>query len=122
MIQKKEDRVDLFGLFILILSIYVLTALVVDMLFRIDPQISLVLKVVDDFVCAVFLLEFIMRFYKAESKWQFMRWGWIDLISSIPTFEYLRFGRIFRLIRLLRIIRAVRSTKELIQHFKRDRV
>src|SRR6478752_3634245 len=103
--QKKEDRVDLFGLFILILSIYVLTALLVDTLFVLDPQVSLVLKFVDDFVCAIFLIEFIIRFYRAESKWKFMRWGWIDLVSSIPTFEYLRIGRIFRLIRLLRIIR-----------------
>jgi voltage-gated potassium channel len=67
-------------------------------------------------------LDFIIRFYKAKSKLKFMRWGWIDLISSIPTFEYLRIGRIFRAIRLLRIIRAIRSTKELIHHFRKNRV
>jgi len=120
--QKKEDRIDLFGLFILILSIYVLTALLVDTLFVLDPQVSLVLRFVDDFVCAIFLIEFIIRFYRAESKWKFMRWGWIDLVSSIPTFEYLRIGRIFRLIRLLRIIRAVRSMKEVVHHFRKNRV
>jgi voltage-gated potassium channel len=120
--QKEKEKVDLFGFFILILSIYVLTALLVDTLFVLDPQISLVLRFVDDFVCAVFLIEFIIRFYQAENKWKFMRWGWIDLISSIPTFEYLRIGRIFRLIRLLRIIRAIRSTKELVHHFRKNRV
>jgi voltage-gated potassium channel len=120
--QKKTDQIDLFGLFILILSIYVLTALLVDTLFVLDPEISLELKFVDDFVCVVFLIEFIVRFIKAESKWKFMKWGWIDLISSIPTLEYLRFGRIFRLIRLLRIIRAIRSMKELVHHFRKNRV
>jgi voltage-gated potassium channel len=120
--HKKDDRIDLFGFFILILSVYVLTALLVDTLFVLDPQISLVLKFVDDFVCVVFLVEFMVRFYKAESKLKFMKWGWIDLISSIPTMEYLRIGRIFRLIRLLRIIRAIRSMKELVHHFRKNRV
>jgi len=120
--HKKDDRIDLFGFFILVLSVYVLTALLIDTLFVLDPQISLVLKFVDDFVCVVFLIEFVVRFFRAESKLKFMRWGWIDLISSIPTMEYLRIGRIFRLIRLLRIIRAIRSMKELVHHFRKNRV
>jgi len=119
---QKQEKVDLFGFFILFLSIYVLTALLIDTLFTLDPQVSLVLKMVDDLVCGVFLIDFLMRLFRAKDKWEFMRWGWIDLISSIPTFEYLRIGRIFRLIRLLRIARAIRSTKELIRHFRKNRV
>lgn len=120
--QKKEERVNLFGVFILILSVYVLTALLIDTLFTLDPEVSMILKITDDFVCGIFLIEFIIRFYRAKKKWAFMRWGWIDLVSSIPTFEYLRFGRIFRAIRLLRIFRAIRSTKELIHHFRKNRI
>ncbi len=45
-----------------------------------------------------------------------MKWGWIDLISSIPALEYVRPGRALRLIRLLRILRAFRSTKVLLNH------
>lgn len=49
-----------------------------------------------------------------------MQWGWIDLISSIPTLDFMRAGRMLRLIRLLRILRAFRSTKHLVLHiFKR---
>jgi voltage-gated potassium channel len=47
---------------------------------------------------------------------RFMRWGWIDLISSIPAVSYLRAGRILRLIRLLRLIRAFRSTQQFLRH------
>ena len=122
MSRPKEERIDFFGIFILILSIYVLSALFIDTLFTLDPEVSLILKIVDDFVCGIFFIEFVVRFYKANNKWVFMRWGWVDLVSSIPTFEYLRIGRIFRLIRLLRILRAIRSTKELIHHFKKNRV
>jgi len=45
-----------------------------------------------------------------------MKWGWIDLISSIPNVDFLRAGRTLRLIRLLRILRAFRSTKHLVDY------
>ncbi|MEO6132341.1 MAG: potassium channel family protein, partial [Saprospiraceae bacterium] len=51
----------------------------------------------------------------------FMRWGWIDLISSIPMVDALRIGRLFRLIRLLRVIRAFRSTRQLVHHIFKNK-
>jgi voltage-gated potassium channel len=50
-----------------------------------------------------------------------MKWGWIDLISSIPNFNFARAGRALRLIRLLRILRAFRSTKHIINHIYRNK-
>ena len=50
-----------------------------------------------------------------------MKWGWIDLVSSIPSLEYMRAGRAIRLIRILRILRAFRSTRHLIQHVFKSR-
>lgn len=50
-----------------------------------------------------------------------MKWGWIDLVSSIPTFDYFRAGRALRLIRLLRVLRAFRSTKVLLNHVFRKK-
>lgn len=50
-----------------------------------------------------------------------MKWGWIDLISSIPNIDILRYGRTFRLIRILRILRAFRSTKHIVNHVFKNR-
>lgn len=69
----------------------------------------------------MFLGDFVYRLYKAPSKMQFMKWGWIDLVSSIPTFDYFRAGRALRLIRLLRVLRAFRSTKVLLNHVFRKK-
>jgi len=66
-------------------------------------------------------MDFCIRFYHAESKLKFMKWGWIDLISSIPMFDFLRVGRLFRLIRLFRVIRAFRSTRKLVHHIFKDK-
>ena len=81
-------RSDFSNLFIVVLSVYVLVALVIDTFFKLDPELSKLLAPLDDFICVIFLIDFCICFYKAESKLEFMKWGWIDLLSSIPTLSY----------------------------------
>ena len=114
--NSEPEKIGFLNLLILVLSIYVLVALLVDTIFKLPPEVSRILNMADNAICLVFLFDFGTRFYKAESKLKFMRWGWIDLLSSIPTLDFMRAGRMLRLIRLLRILRAFRSTKHLVQH------
>lgn len=106
---------------VLVLSIYVLGALVIGTTFKLPEETSRLLNYIDIVICIFFLIEFCIRFHLAENKLKFMRWGWIDLISSIPMINALRFGRLFRLIRLLRILRAFRSTKQFISYVFKDK-
>jgi voltage-gated potassium channel len=46
-----------------------------------------------------------------------MRWGWIDLVASIPMIDALRLGRLFRLIRIHRVVKAFKSLKEFTDSF-----
>jgi voltage-gated potassium channel len=119
--QKNEpENLGFLNLLILILSAYVLIALLIDTLFKLPPEVSRILDIVDNGICLIFLFDFSVRFSRAKNKLKFMQWGWIDLISSIPTLDFMRAGRMLRLIRLLRILRAFRSTKHLVTHiFKR---
>ena len=119
--NNKEEKLGFLSLFVLILTIYVLGAILIDTFFKLPPETSRVLRIVDDLVCAFFLLEFCVRFYQAESKIKFMHWGWIDLVASIPTFTYFRAGRALRLIRLLRLIRAFRTTQHFVHHIFRNK-
>jgi len=118
MMENKPQEVKLspLNIIVIVLSIYVLCALVIDSIIVLPRETNKLLNYIDNTICAFFFLEFLIRFYKAESKLQFMKWGWIDLVSSIPMIGCLRAGRILRLIRLLRVIRAFRSTKHLIDH------
>ena len=50
-----------------------------------------------------------------------MKWGWIDLVASIPFLDIFRAGRLLRLIRLLRIFRALKSTKSIFEHINRNK-
>lgn len=119
--NSKMDRIGPFQFFTLILSIYVLIALFIESVFVLSSDIVEVLRFTDNIICLFFLTDFAIRLKKAESKRTFMRWGWIDLLSSIPLLDIFRYGRIVRVVRVLRILRAVRSTKEIIYHLFRNK-
>ena len=119
--EQKENEFSYLNIIVIVLSIYVLVALLISTFFKLPEEISRVLDIIDNAICVFFLLEFCIRFYKAENKLRFMRWGWIDLVSSIPTVDFLRAGRTLRLIRLLRVLRAFRSTRHLVNHIFRKK-
>lgn len=114
--NEADSKINYLNILILFLSFYVLIALLVETFCTLPSEISRLLLFIDNIICVIFLIDFFIRFFKAEDKLKFMKWGWIDLISSIPTFEFLRPGRAFRLIRLLRILRAFRSAKVIVEH------
>ncbi len=120
-VPSREDASSLLNLMVIVLSVYVLAALMIDSLFKLPPEVSRVLDLLDNMICVFFLMEFCIRFYRAESKLKFMKWGWIDIISSIPNLSMFRAGRIFYLLRLIRILRAFRSTRQLMLHIFRSR-
>lgn len=111
-----------FNLLIITLSFYVLVALAVDAFLDLPYQISQLLHYIDHFICVVFLTDFCIGFYQAKNKWHYMRWGWIDLISSIPAFDFMRVGRLVRLVRLLRVLRAFRSARILFRYVFKNRI
>ena len=119
--EKVPEKLGFLNILILVLSVYVLLALMVDTFVKLPPEINKILLDIDNIICGVFLFDFFLRFYRAPNKLKFMKWGWIDLVSSIPTLEFMRAGRALRLIRLLRILRAFRSTKHLVNHVFKSR-
>lgn len=118
----QEDELGFLNILILVLSVYVLLALVADTFFKLPPEVSKILGYTDNGICLVFLFDFTLRYHRAANKLAFMKWGWIDLIASIPTFNFMRAGRLFRLIRLIRLLRAFRSTKHIIHHVFKNRI
>jgi voltage-gated potassium channel len=100
-----------FQLIILTLSLFVLGLLVVELAVDLPPETIRVLRWIDNVVCGLFFIDFVVRFRRAESKLQFMKWGWIDLLASIPEVAALRWGRLFRVFRILRMMRAIKSLR-----------
>lgn len=111
-----KENVTIFQIFLIVLSVYVLVALFVQSMFTLTPEMDGMVDRLDSIICMIFLGDFFYRFYRAPSKLRFMRWGWIDLVSSIPMVDIFRSGRVIRIIRVLRVLRAFRSVKILSQY------
>ena len=119
--ENKLDKLSPFQFVILVLSVYVLAALFYQVALSPPPAVSQLLDWIDTFVCVIFLGDFFYRLYRAPSKLEFLKWGWIDLISSIPALDIFRWGRFVRVFRILRMLRAFRGAKELINFLFRNR-
>jgi len=118
---ETAERITTLQVVTLLLSVYVLIALFVQSVFPLNPETHAFLDRIDFFICLVFLADFFTRLFRAPSKPSFLKWGWIDFISSIPMLDMFRVGRIVRIIRIFRILRAFRSAKNLLNYFLRDR-
>lgn len=101
-----------YQLFILVLSVFALTALAADAMLRLDAESKAVLRYADLVVCAFFLIDFLRCLWRAENRWRyFYTWGWLDLASSVPALDVARWGRVARFARIVRVLRGVRAMK-----------
>jgi voltage-gated potassium channel len=123
MVMETDElhEAGIYQVIMLFLCCYVLGALFITTVFTISPQTNSILNSLDTLICLVFIGDFTLNLYQAKDKWKYLRWGWIDLISSIPMLDIFRTGRLIRIIRILRVLRGVRSTKMLLQFIFRHR-
>ncbi len=113
-IVDHNERPGPFELVLVVLSIYVLLALAVEATANLTEPTKQILNAVDSAICVLFLIDFFWRLARSRRKLQFLKWGWIDFISSIPALHMFRWGRMVRVVRVVRILRGVRSTKTLL--------
>jgi voltage-gated potassium channel len=105
----------------LILSTFVLILLFIEIVVPLDPATKELFRVVDTSVCLVFLGDFFYQIITRKDKLGYLKWGWIDLVSSIPTVGILRVGRLARIARIIRVFRAARVSKVLIHELYKHR-
>lgn len=115
--RKKQALTKIhWQLFMLFLSVYVLVALFIQTLPIVtNPGVEEILSIVDNIVCIIFIGDFFYTLITTEDRKKYLKLGWIDLISSIPTVSFLRWGRFFRIIRTFRLLRGIRSIKVILQ-------
>jgi voltage-gated potassium channel len=121
-VKKSEpEKLTPWKLVILCLSMFVLVSLFYETAFRPSEHVRTILGAADTFICFIFIVDFFLSLFRAKSKREFLRWGWIDLVSSIPAFGYFRWGRTVRAVRILRLLRSVRTVKALTFFFIQNR-
>lgn len=107
-----ERQDELYQLFILFLSLFALAIVGAGTILPTDSPTRQILRYADTLICLLFFADFVQQLVRAKDRWgYFVRWGWIDLLSSIPMVDALRVGRAARILRVLRILRAAKATK-----------
>lgn len=115
-------NIGILQIAILVLSLVALCAVAADTVLVLPIAIRGVIQIADTVICVILLADFCVRLYYAESKLAFMKWGWIDLVASIPNLEVLRFGRLVRVLRVIRLLRGVRSVHRVLQQVMKNRM
>jgi voltage-gated potassium channel len=103
-----------FDIVLLVLSLYVVVELYLGTVIDYTPAIEDFTYYADLVICAIFLLDFFIGLFKADDKLLFIKYHWIDFVSSIPMVGALRVGR---LVKVFRILRVVRSAKYMFKFF-----
>lgn len=111
MTREEHKHVSAYELLMVVLSVYVLLALLFERVVALSAATLQVLTLVDALVCIIFLADFFVQLVSAKNKLHYLRWGWIDLLSSIPTLPMFRWGRLVRIVRVLRVLRGIRAVK-----------
>jgi voltage-gated potassium channel len=103
---------DFFMICFCLFSLILFVLLAFDTFIHIDIDILAVLLWFDTAICIIFLFDFLLSLWRAENRWRyFMTWGWIDLLSSIPSYDFLRWGRAFRIFRIFRLMRGIHASR-----------
>ncbi len=103
-----------YELFMLCLSLFALAAIATTAFVPITGESRTILQWADTLVCALFFVDFLVLFYRAPSRWRyFFTWGWVDLLSSIPSIDVLRWGRAARILRVFHLFRLIKTARVL---------
>lgn len=113
--MKKESHPS-YLFFILSLSVIAIVMMAIETILKPDEITRQVLRIADDAVCVIFLADFSILFFRAKNKFKYLiNWGWLDLLSSIPVLNSMRWGRAVRIMRIFRVLRGVKSAKLIMQ-------
>lgn len=85
-------------------------------------EVQILFDRIDIFIALIFLSEFIIKFFIAKSKLQFLKSNWWYLLASIPVstpvVQASRLLRLLSLVRVIRLIRLVVGVREILDYIK----
>jgi len=106
----------------LFLSVFALLFLAVQTFLTVDTRGASLMTMVDHLLCAVFFADFLLQLARTRPRRDYLKWGWLDLLSSIPVFPEFRIARLARVIRIIRVLRAARASKHMLRFVLLHRV
>jgi len=113
--KQADNTLGVWQYFMLLLSIFALLLLAAQTFLAADAEMKAVLGTMDNALCAVFFVDFLWQVTHARPLGAYLKWGWLDLLSSIPVLPAFRAARLARIIRIIRVLRGARAAKHMLR-------
>ena len=110
-----------WNMLILFLSAYVVFALLFGYVRPQNDELTRFLNYGDTAACFFFMVDAFFRFMAAPDRVAFWKFGWIDVISSIPNVAPFRMGRLVIVFKIIRALRALKASVRLSEFFFQDK-
>ncbi len=94
-----------YNIFSFIISLISIIIIILQTINPIPAYLEESFIFLDKFFSLIFLAEFIFRLIIAEKKLAYLKWGWIDLLSAIPFYQF----KIFRIFKIIAFVRVLKS-------------
>ena len=110
--EEMRQRLNPWDWLVLVVAVVSLLLVLLETFLHIPPGVLSVLRTVDTLSCVIFLIDIGVRWRRERWAAAFWRWGWIDLLASIPfdpAFRSLQAIRIYRFIRLIRVLKKLNT-------------
>lgn len=105
--QELRQKLRPWDWFVLGVAVLSLVLVLIETFAVLSPEVMHRLVIIDRAACGVFFLDVIIRWRREGWSRGFWKWGWIDLLASIPfdlAFRTLQLVRIYRIVRVLRAL------------------
>jgi voltage-gated potassium channel len=118
--EKPDAQSAVYELFIFALTIFSLVTLVAYFFLPLSEATREAIFRSDFVVSLVFLADFLRSLVRAPDKADYLKWGWLDFLGSIPAVLPLHLLRLARLARAWRTVRT-RNPRQVLGEFQGDR-
>jgi hypothetical protein len=106
-----EKSENLWNIVILGAVVLVFIEIILDLFFEIGAYQDL-LHVLELLTFSIFIIDLIILYLRAQTKQQFFRECWLDIIATIPFSGYFRMAKVFRAIKIFKAMtRMSRGSK-----------
>lgn len=112
--KQAEQTLGVAQYFMLLLSIGSIVLLAIQTFAAATGNTAEALRTADNIICLVFFSDFVWKLVRSRPRSAYLKWGWLDLVSSIPILPEFRIARLARIVRIIRLLRGARAAKDIL--------
>jgi len=105
--KELQEKLEIWDWSVLFVSVVSLILIIWETFVSLPPDTLSRFILIDRYACAIFMVDVLVRWRRMGWSRKYWKWGWLDVLASIPldgAFRALQAIRIYRFVRLARII------------------